>query len=239
MSLILRVLHTLIDLVIIASFIAISVGTFWLIKELRKSIEPRRIRIFKRFAKTEGFSIERLAMGMWDALHWSVTFKRDQSFLGKPENKVRKRFHIPNFPEGLRGGIIAFPKSAKETIALRFHNTFPDDLYDCVFFVIDSLIDTVGRNQERGKAFLAYGSKKALSFGLLLHRDWKDSETKEVFDEDSYCLDVVGVNSEFLFLLTAKLLEAFGEHAAVVNVEDLGGIWVVRRILSNKSKEHR
>ena len=31
-----------------------------------------------------------------------------------------------------------------------------------------------------------------------------------MFDEDCYCLDVVGVNSEFLFLLTAKLLEAFG-----------------------------
>ena len=99
-------------------------------------------------------------MGMWDALHWSVTFKRDQSFLGKPENKVRKRFHIPNFPEGLRGGIIAFPQSAKETIALRFHNSFPDDLYDCVFFVIDSLIDTVGRNQKKEKAFSPTDQKR-------------------------------------------------------------------------------
>ncbi|MGA2762966.1 MAG: hypothetical protein ABSG17_06345 [Spirochaetia bacterium] len=193
----------------------------------------------KKFAKTEGFSVERLAMGMWNALHWSVTFKRDQSFLGKPDNKIRQQFQLSDFPEGLGGGVVAFPKASKEIISLRFHNTFPDDFYDCVFFVIDSLIETAGRNQKRGKAFLAYGSTQAMSFGLLLHRDWKDSETKEVFDEDSYCLDVVGISSEFLFLLTAKLLEAFGQQAAVVKVEDMGGIWVVRRILNNASKEHR
>lgn len=239
MSLILRVLHTLIDLLIIASFIGIGLLIFVLVKTALSVIEPRRIRIFHKFARTQGFSAERLVMGMWNALHWSVTFKRDQSFLGRPENKVRNRFHISDFPEGLRGGIIAFPKAAKETISLRFHNSFPDDFYDCVFFVIDSLIETVGRNQKRGKAFLAYGSTQAMSFGLLLKRDWKDSLTKEIFDDSCYCLDVVGVNSEFLFLLTAKLLEAFGHQAAVVKVENLGGIWVVRRILNNQSKEHR
>ena len=236
MNLILRVLHTLIDFVIIAFFVAICVGTFWVIKELRRSIEPRRIRVFKRFARTESFSIERLAMGMWNALHWSVTFKRDQSFLGKPEDGLRHHFYQADFPEGLRGGVIAFPKSSKEIISLRFHNTFPDDFYDCVFFVIDSLIKTVSNSQKKRETFLAYASAQALSFGLSLHRDWNDPETKEEFDESCYCLDVVGISSEFLFLLTAKLLEAFGQKAAIVKVEDMGGIWVVRTIPNHKSK---
>jgi hypothetical protein len=238
-SLILGVLHTFFDLLIIAFCIGVGLLIFVLIRAALSVIEPPRIRTLKRFAKTEGFSIERLAMGMWDALDWSVTFKRDQSFLGKPENGIRHQFHLPDFPESLRGGIIAFPKSSKEIISQRFHNTFPDDLYDAVLFVIESLSKTVGRNQRKGKAFLAYGSAQAMSFGLLLHRDWMDYLTKEVFDEDCFCLDIAGVNSEFLFLLTAKLLEAFGQQAAVLKVDDLGGIWVVRRILNNKAKEHR
>ena len=223
MSLILRVLHTLIDLVIIALFIGVGMLIFVLIKAALSVIEPRRIRALKKFAKTEGFSIERLVMGMWDALHWSVTFKRDQSFLGKPENKVRKRFYISDFPEGLRGGIMAFPQSAKETIFLRFHDSFPDDFYDCVFFVIDSLIETAGRNQKKAVSLLTYGLVKAMSFGLLLKRDWKDSETKEMFDQDCYCLDIVGISAEFLFLLTAKLLEAFGRSGSGCEARGLGG----------------
>lgn len=236
MSLILRVLHTLIDLVIIASFTAISVGTFWLIKELRSLIEPRRIRILKGFAKAEAFSIERLAMGMWDALHWSVTFKRGYSFLGKPENKIRPQFGLFEFPESLRAGTIAFPKSSKEIISLRFHNSFPDDFYDCAFFVIDSLIKTINMNQKKRETFLVYGSAQAMSFGLLLKRDWKDSLTKQVFDEDCFCLDIVGISSEFLFLLTAKLLEVFGQQAALVRAEGWGREWVVRRISNQGSK---
>jgi hypothetical protein len=238
-KLILRVFHTFIDLVIIASFIAISVGTYWLIKELLSSIEPRRIRIFKRFAKTVGFSAERIPMGMWEALTWSVTFKRDQSFLGKPENKIRRRFVLSDFPEGLRGGVIAFPKSSKETIYERFHNSFPDDLYDAVFSVINSLITTPTQDQERGHNFLAFASIQALSFGLLLKVAWKDSLTKEIFDDDCYCLDVVGVNSEVLFFLVAELLTVFGQKAAIVKPEGFGGVWVLRRVPIYKSKEHK
>ena len=239
MKLILRVIHTFIDLVIIASFIAVSVGTIWLIKELRSAIEPRRIRIFNKFAKTMGFSAERIPMGMWEALTWSVTFKRDQSFLGKPENKIRPQFLLSDFPEGLRGGVVAFPKASKEIISLRFHNSFPDDLYDAVFSVIDSLIMTPTQGQEGGHNFLAFASIQALSFGLLLKTSWKDLLTTETFDDDCYCLDITGVNSEFLFFLVAELLTIFGQKAAIVRPEDFGGVWVLRRVPIYKSKEHK
>jgi hypothetical protein len=226
--LLVRVLHTLIDILIIGFVIGVGFLAYRIVKELRSLIDPRRIRIFKKFAKTEGFSIERLEMGMWTALGWSVTFKRGESFLTKPVNNRRQQLHLSDFPEGLRGGLIAFSKASKEIISLRFHNTFPDDFYDAVFFVIDSLIGTVARKQKKEKTFLAYGSSVAMSFGLLLHTDWKDYLTKEVFDENSYCLDVAGIGSEFLFLLVAELLKIFGQKAALVTPEDFGGVWVVR-----------
>jgi hypothetical protein len=135
---------------------------------------------------------------------------------------------LTDFPEGLKGGIIVFPNTAKEIIAQRFHQTFPDSLYDFIFHVIDSLILTVSKYNRRRLTFLTYGTTQAVSFGLPV---------QEGCNKDDYecpCLDIAGVSSEFLFLLASELLTVFGQSSAILKPQDWGGIWKIRRTTNRK-----
>jgi hypothetical protein len=165
---------------------------------------------------------------MFATMSWNICHKRNESFLGKPDQVgTRPQFHLADFPERLKGGIIVFPKTAKEVITQRFRSSFPNDLYDFVLSVIEALIPTASKYNRKRSTFLTHGTQ-AVVFGL---------PPQEGCSKDCYenpCLDVAGVSSEFLFALTSELLTIFDQPSAILKPEDWGGIWEVRRISYQK-----
>ena len=230
-GLFLRASRTTIDLLIIASCVGLGILIFRIIKGLWSHRTTRRMtRTLNKIGKIVGFTVEHLYFGMFATMSWNLCHKRNESFLGKPDHGIRLQFHLADFPEGLKGGIMVFPKTAKEVITQRFRSSFPNDLYDFVLSVIAALIPTLSKYNRRRLTFPAYGTTQAVSFGLPV---------QEGCNKDHYecpCLDIVGVSSEFLFLLASELLTIFDQSSAILKPEDLGGIWKIRRIMNRKLK---
>ena len=215
----LRVLGTAVDILLIAA----SIGLILLLVRIAKAAWPdpsrRRFRLFRRFGKREGFEIDNVLIGVLQLSSMKTYFNQ----------RLEHLFFSPDYPEGLKGGVIILPREVKSVIFPSFPD-FPEEVPKFVLSRIQELIPIALINQKPKLNYFTWAPNQSVFVGSVLNREWKDSQTKATFDPFCVSVKVFGISFELLCLLAFDLIKAFGQRAALIKGAEERGLLVIRTI---------
>ncbi len=224
----LRVLGTAIDILIIAA----SIGLILLFVRVAKMAWPdpsrRRFRLLRRYGMTVGFEIDNVLRGFVQLISMKTYFNES----------LEKLFYSPDYPKGVKGGVIILPREVKSVIYPSFPD-FPDEVPKFVVARIQDLIPIAAKNQKPKLHYFTWAQDQSVFVGSVLNQEWKDSKTKATFDPFCVSLKVFGISFELLCLLAFDLIKAFGQKAALIKGAEERGLLVIRAIHSPTLKGRR
>ena len=169
--------------------------------------------IVRKLRKQFSYEVSPLYPGGLHSRWRGKPFSDARHLIGKDATGNAAHYTISDFQNELRGMII-FPSEAQDTIFHRFSNNLPSGLFEAAAFSMNGLLDFTRKIGIEDQTLRS--EVQAFSFGLFMNTKWRDTLTRNHFDDSSVCLGIAGITYEFLCVVASEFLRIFDQPVALL-----------------------